>query len=89
MKGTEVTCPFCGARKLLGHTCPECGKKGSAILKVEDNSIWRIWHPISEHRNFDDALKAAGELFDAGMEEDFRIDDDPGPDGNWPGALRR
>lgn len=87
MKGTEVTCPFCGAKKLVGHPCPECGKQGSAILKVEDNSIWRIWHPISEHRNFDDALKAAGELFDAGMEEDFRIDDDPGPDGNWPGTL--
>lgn len=87
MKGTEVTCPFCGAKKLAGHPCPECGKKGSAILKVEDNSIWRIWQPISEHRNFDDALKAAGELFDAGMEEDFRIDDDPRPDGNWPGTL--
>lgn len=87
MKGTEVTCPFCGAKKLVGHPCPECGKQGSVILKVEDNSIWRIWHPISEHRNFDDALKAAGELFDAGMEEDFRIDDNPGPDGNWPGTL--
>lgn len=31
--------------------------------------------------------KLRGELFDAGMEEDFRIDDDPGPDGDWPGTL--
>ena len=60
MTGTEVTCPFCGAKKLVGHPCPECCKKGGAILKVEDDSIWRIWRPISEHRDFDDALKAAG-----------------------------
>ena len=87
MTGTEVTCPFCGAKKLVGHPCPECCKKGGAILKVEDDSIWRIWRPISEHRDFDDALKAAGELFDAGVEEDFRIDDDPRPDAYWPGTL--
>ena len=80
MMATEVACPFCGAKKLVGKPCPNCGKKGGAVLKVEDNSIWRTWHPISEHRDFDDALKA-------GMEEDFRIDDDPRPDGNWPGTL--
>lgn len=81
---TEVTCPFCGAKKLVGQPCPKCGKRGGAILKVEDNSIW---HPISEHRDFNDALKAAGDLFDGGMEEDFRIDDNPQPVSDWPGTL--
>lgn len=87
MKSKEVNCLYCGSKKTLAQTCPECGRMGGAILKVEDNSIWRIWQPISEHRNFDDAFKAACKLFDGGMEEDFRIDDNPQPDSDWPGTV--
>ena len=85
---TEVNCPFCGAKKIVGCHCPECGRMAGAILKVEgQRDIFRIWEPISEHRDFDDALKAAGELFDGGMEEDFCIDDNPRPNSDWPGTL--
>lgn len=87
MTGMEVTCPFCGEKKLVGQPCPECGKKGSAILKVEDDSIWHIWKPISEHRDFNDAIRAAGELFDGGMEESFYIDDHLQSSSDWPGML--
>lgn len=84
MKAKEVNCLYCGSKKTLAQTCPECGRMGGAILKVED---YHFWKPVSEHRNFDEALKAAGELFDGGVEEDFRIDDNPQPDSDWPGTV--
>ena len=84
MKEKEVRCLYCGAKKIVGCQCPECGKMAGAVLKVED---YHFWKPVSEHRNFDDALKAAGELFDGGMEEDIRIDDNPQPESDWPGTV--
>lgn len=88
MKAGGLTCVFCGSEKMPGALCPECGRIAGAILKVEgQRDVFRLWEPISEHRNFDDALKAAGELFDRGMEEDFCIDDNPRPGAKWPGTL--
>lgn len=85
MKNVETCCPFCGTKKMAGYLCPECGRSAGAILKVEDVSNgFRYWRTLSEHRDFDAAYMEACKMFDGGLEEDFLISDNIGPDMHWP-----
>ena len=71
----EISCPFCGTKKMLGFLCTECGR-GGVVLKVEEcGTCGRYFEPVSEHQSFDSAYEAACKMFDNGDGDDFLIDD--------------
>ncbi len=36
----EIACPYCGAKKMLGYLCPECGRTGKRVFVVAYRSSY-------------------------------------------------
>lgn len=60
----EIACPYCGAKKMLGRLCPECGRVGKAVFVISYRSNYGLQE--MEVEGFDNAQDQVASIVNAG-----------------------
>lgn len=60
----EIACPYCGAKKMLGRLCPECGRVGKTVFVIAYRSNYGFQE--MEVEGFDNAQDQVASIVNAG-----------------------
>ena len=60
----EIACPYCGAMKMLGYLCPECGRTGKRVFVIAYRSNYGLQE--MEVEGFDNAQDQVASIINAG-----------------------
>lgn len=60
----EIACPYCGAKKMLGRLCPECGRVGKTVFVISYRSNYGLQE--IEVEGFDNAQDQVASIVNAG-----------------------
>lgn len=60
----EISCPYCGANKVLGALCLECGRSGKKVFEICYRS--RLGVQKVEEEDFDKAQEMVAQIINAG-----------------------